>query len=108
MLLDIHLQGVGSETHWRQRVQRELDLKLASVRWLLKRVRVEMQSSESSTGTAYCCRIVAVIRGGHVRSVVVDGVEPHACLSGAAARLRRSIERAVRSGDLRQLAQGAG
>ena len=108
MLLDIHLEGVGSEAHWQQKVRRELDLKLASVHGLLKRVRVELTGRPTVPRPEYSCRIVAVLHGGHVRSATLEGLEPHACLSATAARLRRSIDRAARSGELRHAAQKAG
>jgi len=105
MEVEIYLEDMNSACQ--EPIDRELNLRLASVRHLLKRVRAEV-TQRSIDGAGVRCRIELVMRSGEVLSTQLDGVDLMACVSAGAARVRRSVYRTLRYGEPHQLASGVG
>ena len=101
MNTDITLHGTLAE-RWRSDVQRQLDLKLASVAWLIRNLRVEI-SPAASAGAAYRCDIRATLGNALVLDVAVENSFVNGCVADAAARLRREIGREQRFGSARRM-----
>jgi hypothetical protein len=87
---------------WRDRIERQLNLTLASVHWQIKRLSLVLDAVESagepdgrpsSQSATHHCRLEAKLRSGRSHVLVASNRDPQACVSDVAARLRREIVR---------------
>ena len=86
------------EPHWREKIERQLGLTLASVHWQLKRLELVFDRDDAKTSTvngdaAYICRLEARLRSGRALAFAVKNRDLQACTADIAARLRREINR---------------
>ena len=86
------------EAQWRQKIERQLGLALASVHWQLKRLELVFDSDDTGLSgvngdAAYNCRLEARLRSGRTVAFAVKNRDLQACTADIAARLRREINR---------------
>lgn len=83
---------------WRSKIERQLDLTLASVHWQIKRLVLVLDVDRNSVDTQgvhalYQCRLEVKLRSGRSHVLKVNNRDPQACAADIAARLRREIIR---------------
>lgn len=86
------------DAEWRHRIERQMDLTLASVHWQIKRLVLVFDVDQKSVAAAgvhslYRCRLEAKLRSGRSHVLTVNNRDPQACAADIAARLRREIIR---------------
>ncbi len=90
------------DAEWRNRVERQLNLTLASVHWQIKRLSLALEGVEAardaggvpgSQDAAHHCRLEVKLRSGRSHVLVASNRDPQACVADVAARLRREIVR---------------
>ena len=88
------------DAQWRDRIERQLDLTLASVHWQIRRLsvaldEVELAGAKSAIGgdATHRCRLEAKLRSGRSHILTASNRDPQACVADVAARLRREIVR---------------
>lgn len=86
------------DAEWRTKIERQLDLTLASVHWQIKRLVLVLDVDHPSVGregvhVLYQCRLEAKLRSGRRHVLTVSNRDPQACAADIAARLRREIIR---------------
>ena len=87
------LEGV-----WRSRIERQLDLVLASVHWQIKRLKLVLEAQTQPAGAqsgraVYRCRLAVKLKSGRSHELTATSRDPQACTADVAARLRREIVR---------------
>ena len=83
---------------WRETIERQLNLALASLHWQVYRLDVDLESvaqegNDASPQARYCCRLQAELRVGRTECITVFNSDPQICVADAAARLRRVVAR---------------
>ncbi len=92
MVVDITLAKGLSES-WRDRIQRQVDYKLASKAGSIRSLTIRLTPAVGPTmQDSLLCAIDAKLADGQVESVRVTGA-PNMCIADAASRLSRSIGR---------------
>ena len=86
------------DAEWRSKIERQLDLTLASVHWQIKRLVLVLDVDPKSVGkkgvhALYRCQLEAKLRSGRSHKLKVNSRDPQACAADVAARLRREIIR---------------
>lgn len=86
------------EGDWRGRIERQLDLVLASVHWQIRRLNLVLEADTQVVGTpyggaVYRCLLEVKLRSGRSHRLTATSRDPQACAADVAARLRREIVR---------------
>ena len=86
---------VGAD--WHSKVERQLNLALASVHWQIINLEVKLGPHALAVAggaeDAFQCELTAKLRGGRREKIIVRNKDPLVSVGDAAARLRRVIAR---------------